>query len=75
MLKGLYGLHQVGRGWYKEMSGVFVNKLGFKKSAVDHSVFYCRSRDKHTMVAVAMDDMAITSKHRKYAIKQDVTWQ
>ena len=52
-----------------------MNKLGFKKSAVDHSVFYCRSRDKHTMVAVEMDDMAITSKHKKYAIKQDVTWQ
>ena len=40
LLKGLYGLHQAGRGWYKEMAGDFVNKLGFKKSAVDHSVFY-----------------------------------
>ena len=39
-LKGLYGLHQTGRCWYKEMAGVFVNKLGFKKSAVNHSVFY-----------------------------------
>ena len=40
LLKGLYGLHQTGIGWYKEMSGVFVNKLGFKKSAVDYSIFY-----------------------------------
>ena len=62
LLKGLYGLHQAGRGWYKEMAGVFVNKLGFKKSAVDHSVFYRRMKDEHTIVAVATDDMAITSK-------------
>ena len=44
------------------MSSVFMNKLGFKKSAVDHSVFYRRTKDEHTIVAVATDDMAITSK-------------
>ena len=44
------------------MSSVFMNKLGFKKSAVDHSVFYHRTKDEHTIVVVAMDDMAITSK-------------
>ena len=38
LLKGLYGLHQAGRGWYQEMSGVF-KKLGFKKSAVNHLYF------------------------------------
>ena len=62
LLKGLYRLHQAGRGWYKEMAGVFVNKLGFKKSAVDHSVFYQRMKDEHTIVVVATDDMAITLK-------------
>ena len=44
------------------MAGVFVNKLGFKKSAVDHLVFYRRTKDEHTVIAVATDDMAITSK-------------
>ena len=44
------------------MSSVFMNKLGFKKSAVDHSVFYRRTKDEHTIVVVATDDMAITSK-------------
>ena len=62
LLKGLYGLHQAGRGWYKEMAGVFVSKLGFKKSAVDHSVFYQRTKDEHTVIRVATNDMAITSK-------------
>jgi len=40
LTKGLYGLKQAGRGWYLEMSRVFLEELGFVKSAVDHSVFY-----------------------------------
>ena len=40
LLKGLYGLKQAGRGWYFEMSKVFTQYLGFKRSAIDHSVFY-----------------------------------
>ena len=40
LLKGLYGLKQAGRGWYMEMSKVLINKIGFKHSAIDHSVFY-----------------------------------
>ena len=70
LLKGLYGLHQAGRGWYKEMAGVFVNKLGFKKSAVDHSVFYRRTKDEHTVVAVATNDMAIMAPRCREAEKQ-----
>ena len=65
LLKGLYGLHQAGRGWYKEMSGVFIKKLVFKKSAVDHSIFYRKLGDEHTIVVVAMDNMAITLKHNE----------
>ena len=51
--------------WYKEMGGVFVNKLGFKKSAVDHSIFYRKNRDEHTNVAVVTNDMAITLKQKE----------
>ena len=40
LLKGLYGLKQAGRGWYMEMSKVLINKIGFKHSAIDHSVSY-----------------------------------
>src|ERR1700692_2857363 len=64
LLKCLYGLKQAGRGWYKEMSRVFIKDLGFTRSAVDHSIFYRRSGDEHTVVAVATDDMALTSKRR-----------
>ena len=40
LLKGLYGVKQAGRGWFQEMSRVFLKELGFKRSAIDHSVFY-----------------------------------
>ena len=69
LLKGLYSLKQASRGWYIEMAGVFMNKMGFKQSAIDHSVFYQRSGEEHTIVAVATDNMAIMSK-RKVDAKQ-----
>ena len=62
LLKGLYGLKQAGRGWYMEMLKVLMKDMGFKRSAIDHSVFYRRTAEEHTIIAVAMDDMAITSK-------------
>ena len=48
----------------KEISRVFTTELGFTRSAVDHSIFYRRSGEEHTVVAVATDDMALTSKRR-----------
>jgi Reverse transcriptase (RNA-dependent DNA polymerase) len=60
--KGLYGLKQVGRGWHLEMSRVFVKELGFTRLAIDHSMFYRRDGGMHVIVAVATDDMAVTSK-------------
>jgi len=62
LLKGLYGLKQVGRGWYQEMSRVFMKELGFKRSATNHSVFYRQTSDEHTIVTVATDDMAVMLK-------------
>jgi hypothetical protein len=62
LLKGLYGLKQAGRGWYLEMSRVFLKEMGFRRLAIDHSVFYRREGDEHTIVGVVTDDMAVTSK-------------
>jgi hypothetical protein len=62
LLKGLYRLKQAGRGWYIEMSKVLINKMGFECSAINHSVFYQQAGEEHTIVAVATDDMAVTSK-------------
>jgi hypothetical protein len=64
LLKGLYRLKQAGRGWYMEMSRIFMKELGFKRSGIDHSVFFRRNGEEHTIVAVATDDMAVTSKRK-----------
>ena len=42
LLKGLYGLKQAGRGWYLEMTRVFLKELNFKHSAIDHSMYFRR---------------------------------
>jgi len=62
LLKGLYRLKQADWGWYLEMSCVFLKDLGFKRSAVDHTVFHRCTNKEHTIVAVATDNMALTSK-------------
>ena len=67
LLKGLYGLKQAGRGWYIEMTRVFIKELGFEQSEIDPSVYYRRKGEEHTIVAVATDDMALTSKHAEDA--------
>ena len=64
LLKGLYGLKQAGRGWYLEMMKVFVENLGFMRSKANHLVFYCQKGEEHTVVAVATNDMAVTSKRK-----------
>ena len=51
------------------MSKVFVDHLGFKRSAINHSVFYRQRGEEHTIIAVATDDMALTSKHAADAEK------
>jgi hypothetical protein len=69
LLKALYGLKQAGREWQKTLTAVFVEDLGFQRSGVDHSVFFRRTDEEHTIVAVATDDMAITSKRADDVLK------
>ena len=67
LLKGLYGLKQAGRGWYMEMMRVFIKELGFEQSTIDHLVYYHCKGEEHMIVAVAADDMALTSKCAEHA--------
>jgi hypothetical protein len=60
--KGLYRLKQAGWGWQNMLTLVFINDLGFKCSAVDHSVFIHKRDREHTVVTMVMDDMPVTSK-------------
>ena len=58
LLKGLYRLKQAGRGWHMEMAGVFMNELGSKRSAIDHSVFHQRTGKEHIIAAAVTGNMA-----------------
>jgi hypothetical protein len=51
------------------MSKVFRKEMGYKRSKMDHSVFYKKNEEEHTIVAVATDDMAVTSKRKADAEK------
>ena len=44
------------------MTRVMLDELGFKRSAIEHSVYYHCVGEEHTIVVVATDDMALTSK-------------
>ena len=46
-----------------------VGELGFKRSALDHSVFCRKHNEEHTIVSVATDDMALTSKRKSDIVK------
>ena len=76
LLKGLYGLKQAGRGWYLEMSKVLIREMDFKCSAIDHSVFYWQVGEEHTIIAIAMDNMAVTSKQvvDTESFKSNIKW-
>ena len=69
LLKGLYGLKQAGRGWYLEMSKVLMKDMGFKRSCIDHSVFYKKEGHEHTIITVATDNMAVTSRRKSDTMK------
>jgi hypothetical protein len=58
--KSLYGLKQAGRQWYRKLSAAF-NTMGFKKSAVDHAVFYEWSNEETTIICVSTDDLTIAA--------------
>ena len=45
-----------------ETMRVFIKELGFERSAIHHLVYYCCKGEEHMIVAVATDDMALTSK-------------
>ena len=61
LLKGMYGLKQVGRGWHQELTWVFTQELGFQRSDLDHSIFKLHNEKRNIIVAIATDDMLITS--------------
>jgi hypothetical protein len=44
------------------LTSTLVKEMEFQQLAVDHSVYFRRSEDEHTIIAVATDDIALTLK-------------
>ena len=53
----------------KTLTAMFTERLGLKHSAVDHSIFFRCSKEEHAIIAVATDNMAVTSKHASDILK------
>src|SRR6266702_759951 len=62
--KSLYGLKQAGRKWYDTLQRTLAD-LGFRVSEVDPGVFHTRIGDDPVIIAVHVDDCAITSSSAK----------
>jgi hypothetical protein len=61
ILKAIYRMKQLGRLWHKLLSKIMC-ELGFTRLKIDHSVFFKFVDLVQMIIAVAMDDMALTSK-------------
>ena len=57
--KSLYGLKQAGRKWYDTLKRTLAD-LGFRVSNADPGVFHAHDGDHPTIIAVHVDDCAIT---------------
>jgi len=66
--RSLPGLKQAGYEWSEELASTFA-KMEFTCSQVDQAVFYRHAQDKHTVVTVSVDNMAVTLKHLHHIIK------
>jgi histone deacetylase 1/2 len=58
--KALYGLKQAPRAWYSRLSGR-LQKLGFKPSKADTSLFYYRKGSHVIFMLIYVDDIIVAS--------------
>jgi hypothetical protein len=64
LLKSLYGLKQAGRKWYDALRRILID-LGFRVSSADPGVFYARIDEHILILAVHVDDCAMTGSSAK----------
>ena len=60
--KGLYGLKQSARNWYKKLRG-FLESIGFVRLYSDHCIYF--NADTGVIIAVWVDDLIILAKEMK----------
>jgi Reverse transcriptase (RNA-dependent DNA polymerase) len=64
LLKSLYGLKQAGQKWYDALCCILVD-LGFRVSSADPGVFYAHIEEHILILAVHVDDCAMTGSSAK----------
>ncbi|GKA28531.1 putative ribonuclease H-like domain-containing protein [Tanacetum coccineum] len=60
VIKALYGLHQAPRAWYARLS-TFLLKHGYRRGAIDKTLFIKRDRKDIILVQVYVDDIIFGS--------------
>ncbi|GJR54541.1 putative ribonuclease H-like domain-containing protein [Tanacetum coccineum] len=60
VIKALYGLHQAPRAWYKRLS-TFLLKHGYRRGAIDKTLFIKRDRKDIMLVQFYVDDIIFGS--------------
>ena len=63
--RSLYGLKQAAATWFKTISNVFVNKMGFTQCVADSCIFVRRDGDSWVYVALYVDDMLVGASSLK----------
>ncbi|KAI3516445.1 hypothetical protein L1887_15360 [Cichorium endivia] len=56
--KSLYGLKQASRNWYQKFTN-FLQRLGFRQSGADHSLFLFKEKDTFVAALIYVDDVII----------------
>ncbi|GJY49977.1 retrovirus-related pol polyprotein from transposon TNT 1-94 [Tanacetum coccineum] len=65
VVKALYGLHQAPRAWYATLSTFFV-KNGYRRGAIDKTLFIKRDKKDIMLVQVYVDDIIFCSTRKSW---------
>nr|GEZ24412.1 putative ribonuclease H-like domain-containing protein [Tanacetum cinerariifolium] len=66
--KDLYGLHQASRAWYDTLS-TFLEKSGYKRGAIDNTLFIKQEKKDIMLVQVYVDDINFGSTKKSWCDK------
>nr|GEV12654.1 putative ribonuclease H-like domain-containing protein [Tanacetum cinerariifolium] len=65
VVKALYGLHQAPRAWYATLS-TFLKKSGYRRGAIDKTLFIKKDKKDIMLVQVNMDDIIFGSTKKSW---------
>nr|GEW84027.1 hypothetical protein [Tanacetum cinerariifolium] len=65
VVKALYGLHQAPRAWYATLS-TFLEKSGYKRGAIDKTLFIKQEKKDIMIVQVYVDDIIFGSTKKSW---------